>query len=425
MVITTFDEGWYNAAGTHDPSNENTITGNSSGAGFNSFFAFDLAGLDKLVTKATFRVQVDTGGTFGLDPLESISLWGVSTPVATLLAGSTNAYSDLQSGISNGSFSFSPVKGSTYEITLTADAVAAINNAHGAKFALGVHLDDTAKSNEWVRFGGVHATDAISELVLEVQEPPSAVSLSNAAIAEHSATGTVVGTLSTSDPNPTDTHTYQLLSNGGGRFALAGDGASIVLVDGTSLDYEQTSAYALSVRSTDPYGASVDQSLTINVADLAHEVGSALADLLIGGPAKETLIGLAGNDILMGGAGKDVLVGGLGRDVMTGGSGADVFDFNLVKETGRTGATRDVITDFRRDIDHIDLRTIDARTDLPGNNAFGFIGFNPFSGHSGELRLKDSGSNIIVQGDRNGDGRSDFEIVVKEVATLHAGDFLL
>ena len=127
----------------------------------------------------------------------------------------------------------------------------------------------------------------------------------------------------------------------------------------------------------------------------------------------------------MGGAGKDLLVGGLGRDVMTGGGGADVFDFNLVKESGRTGATRDVITDFRRDIDHIDLRTIDAKTDLGGNNAFGFIGFNLFSGHSGELRLKDSGNNIIVQGDRNGDGQSDFEIVVKEVATLHAGDFML
>lgn len=424
-VINAYDEGWYLDTGAHTPSNANTLTGNTASGGHNSFFAFDLAGLDKLVTSAKFRVQLDSLGHSGTDPLESISLWGVSTPVATLLAGTTNAYDDLQSGIKYGSYSFSPVAGSTFEITLTADAIAAINNSSGMKFALGVHLDDTAKPVEWVRFGTGDADDPLSELVLELQEAPTAITLSNAAIVEHSAAGTVVGSLSTIDPNPTDTHLYELLSNGGGRFTLAGDGRSIILVDGASLDYEQTSAYSLAVRSTDPYGASVEQSLTITIADTDYEVGSRLGDLLIGGPLKDSLIGREGNDILMGGAGKDLLVGGLGRDVMTGGTGADVFDFNLVKESGRTVATRDVITDFRRDIDHIDLRTIDSQKDHGGNNSFAFIGFNGFSGHSGELRLKDSGSNIIVQGDVNGDGISDFEIMVREVATLHAKDFLL
>jgi Ca2+-binding RTX toxin-like protein len=422
-VINTIDEGWYDNANQHFPNNSNTLTGSYTGSTYNSFFAYDLSNLDKLVTSGKFRVQIDNTGISALDSQERISLWGVSTSADALLAGTANAFSDLQSSINYGTFTFAPVAGNTYEITLTPEAIAAINDAEGSRFALGVHFD-TAEAGEWMRFGN-SKDEALSELVLEVNETPTAVALSGTSVAEHSATGTVVGALSTSDLNSSDTHSYQLLSNGGGRFALSGDGKSIVVADGSSLDFELAPTHEVTVRSTDSYGAFVDQLLTITLSDLAKEVGSALRDLMVGGPGRDTLIGREGNDDLTGGAGKDLLVGGLGRDVMTGGRGADVFDFNQVKETGRTGSTRDVITDFRRDVDHIDLRSIDSKTDQSGNNKFDFIGFNGFSGHSGELRLKDSGPNVIVQGDVNGDGRSDFEILVREIAALNSTDFYL
>ena len=69
--------------------------------------------------------------------------------------------------------------------------------------------------------------------------------------------------------------------------------------------------------------------------------------------------------------------------------------------------------------DDIDLRTIDANTERSGNNVFPFHRFQcvlPLVLES--LRLRDSGSHIIVQGDVNGDGRSDFEILVRNVDTL-------
>lgn len=102
---------------------------------------------------------------------------------------------------------------------------------------------------------------------------------------------------------------------------------------------------------------------------------------------------------------------------MKGGPGRDDFDFNSVRE-----ARHDLIQDFHRG-DDIDLSTIDARIG-GGNQAFHFIGTHAFTRHAGELRFTDQGATCLVQGDVNGDGRADFDILVK-AATLHQGDFVL
>jgi serralysin len=167
---------------------------------------------------------------------------------------------------------------------------------------------------------------------------------------------------------------------------------------------------------------------------IENAVGGAGSDVIVGNFGSnglsgngggDRLVGLAGNDALWGGTGKDVLVGGWGRDAMTGGPSSDIFDFNHVEESGRTSSTRDVIHDFRRRTDDIDLRGIDSNTNAKGNNKFAFVGFGAFSDTPGELRLKDVGRNLIVQADVNGDGRSDFELLVKNVPSLKASDFLL
>jgi Ca2+-binding RTX toxin-like protein len=155
---------------------------------------------------------------------------------------------------------------------------------------------------------------------------------------------------------------------------------------------------------------------------------------LNGGDDNDTLYGDAGNDVLDGGAGtdaldggegRDILTGGLNRDFLTGGYGLDLFDFNAVNETGRTTSTRDQILDFRRGQDDIDLRTIDANADRSGNNAFRFIGTAAFSDRAGELRIRDLGNDVIIQGDVDGNGTRDFEILVRNVGILSGNDFLL
>ncbi len=159
--------------------------------------------------------------------------------------------------------------------------------------------------------------------------------------------------------------------------------------------------------------------------------GNASANTLFGGALADTLKGVAGNDTLRGNAGNDVLTGGLGRDTMTGNAGLDDFDFNALNEMGKTASTRDRITDFTHLQDDIDLRTIDAKTTVGGNQAFTFIGTSAFHKIAGELhavKINPTGplnDKTIVEGDVNGDGKADFQIELTGLKTLTAADFLL
>lgn len=74
--------------------------------------------------------------------------------------------------------------------------------------------------------------------------------------------------------------------------------------------------------------------------------GGAGRDNLAGGRRNDTLFGGNRNDILDGEGGQDRLDGGSGNDTLTGGTGIDTFVF---------GEGRDKITDFKDDIDTIEL----------------------------------------------------------------------
>jgi Ca2+-binding RTX toxin-like protein len=109
--------------------------------------------------------------------------------------------------------------------------------------------------------------------------------------------------------------------------------------------------------------------------------------------------------------------------VLRGGADRDVFVFNDIADSA-VGSARDVITDFVRGQDKIDLSAIDAREATSANDAFTWFGTKAFSGSAGQLRFSDLGSEVFVQGDVDGDGVADFEIHVK-VATIAASDFIL
>jgi Ca2+-binding RTX toxin-like protein len=129
--------------------------------------------------------------------------------------------------------------------------------------------------------------------------------------------------------------------------------------------------------------------------------------------------GSISNDTLLGYNGNDRLVGGRGKDVLTGGSGNDIFDFNALNEMG-LGSARDVVTDFVRGRDKIDLSTIDARSDLPGNQPFSFV--STFSG-AGQVRY----SSGIVSINTDADATAEYQIQLTGSApnALAASDFVL
>lgn len=128
----------------------------------------------------------------------------------------------------------------------------------------------------------------------------------------------------------------------------------------------------------------------------------------------------SGNDDFKGSSGRDYIIGGLGADTMAGGGGTDFFDFNTVAE-----AQRDVIMDFVRGTDIIDLSTIDATPDYWQTDNFTWVGTGDFTKSSGQLRYTVAAEGVIVSGDTTGDGVADFNITLLGLTALAASDFYL
>jgi len=141
-------------------------------------------------------------------------------------------------------------------------------------------------------------------------------------------------------------------------------------------------------------------------------------DEVRGRQGDDTLTGDNGDDLLKGGMGDDTLIGGVGADGLKGGRDGDIFAFAELK------AGRDVILDFVRGKDLIDLSAIDARAATADDDTFDLIGRMPFSGEAGELRYRVKAGDAIVRGDTDGDGRGDFAIRVVDVQRLEDGDFI-
>jgi len=142
-----------------------------------------------------------------------------------------------------------------------------------------------------------------------------------------------------------------------------------------------------------------------------------------GGMVSGVIDGGSGRDKLGGGSAADTLHGGLDKDRLKGGGDADTFLYSEIADS-RPGA-RDVILDFRsRQSDVIDLSAIDAQSGA-GNQGFSFVGASTFSGAKGELRYDATGRGVIVEADRNGDGKADFSVLLAGLKQVNAGDFTL
>src|SRR5262245_48110726 len=94
-------------------------------------------------------------------------------------------------------------------------------------------------------------------------DAPTDIILSNDSVLENAANGTVVGSLTTTDPDAPlgDTATYTLLDNAGGRFALSG--TDIVVADTNLID--TGASHDILVRVTDAKGAFREEIFTITV----------------------------------------------------------------------------------------------------------------------------------------------------------------
>jgi Ca2+-binding RTX toxin-like protein len=148
-------------------------------------------------------------------------------------------------------------------------------------------------------------------------------------------------------------------------------------------------------------------------------------DTIVGDDGEDTILGGRDADSIIGGEDDDRLIGGLGADTLRGSVGADVFVFADVKDSSRFADMSDLLADFERGVDVIDLSQIDANANAPGNQAFSYIGAAAFGNVAGQLRYTSIASSLQVEMDVNGDGRADSVFRVPGFAPVPLTSFLL
>lgn len=440
-----------------------------------------------------------------------------------------------------------PDAGDTLSYTMVDDAGGrfAIDAATGLITVAGVdQLDyETSASHDIV----VRITDTAGSFidkvfsigVDDVVEAPSAVGFIGGSIAENSAAGTVVATLSGYGATG-----YEMIDPSG-RFTLNSATGVISVAAGAVLDFEAQQSYTLSVVASNDQGRSAPLELVVNLSNVVENqnlVGSAFNDvvqvpssdhwMIDGGDGDDTITTLGGNDKISGGRGQDIIntgggddfiyytfqnngfdrvdggegfdtimsnmnnatigltsisnierissggkagiqikgsadadyldfssvsfdritraidagagndtvigngqdngiIGGDGNDVisgkggldtLTGGKGADVFVYNSVSDSSAATGI-DLITDFEKGVDKIDLRDINTSLHQAGESLT-FINNAAFSGHQGEVSVQAKSGYFEVIADVNGDRTADLIINVTSLNAPGHDDFL-
>ena len=102
----------------------------------------------------------------------------------------------------------------------------------------------------------------------DVNEAPIDATLIGGGVPENSANGTVVGTISGTDPDVGDVLSYALLDAAGGRFAIDAHTGLITVANGALLDFESNASHNVTVRVMDHDGLFIDKTFTIVVANV-------------------------------------------------------------------------------------------------------------------------------------------------------------
>ncbi|MBD2139083.1 putative Ig domain-containing protein [Anabaena sp. FACHB-1237] len=195
---------------------------------------------------------------------------------------------------------------------------------------------------------GANVSDIFTLYVENVNNAPTNITINNSNIAENQAIGTVIGNLSTTDPDIANTFTYSLVSGDGvtdnGSFIIIGN----QLKTNTVFDFETKNSYSIRVKTTDQGGLSYEKQFTINVNDLNE---------ITGNPSINN-----GRNSIIGTNVSDYITGGPGAKTITGGAGNDFFVFTNFRDVGQQ------ITDFTVGEDKIVLSQLLSSISYNGAN---------------------------------------------------------
>jgi large repetitive protein len=323
---------------TTDVDASNTFTYTLvAGTGDTDNAAFNISGSSLRITaspnfeaKSSYTVRIKTADQDGLsfEKAFTITVTNVNETPTDLALSATTVAENVAANSTIGALSTTDVDASnTFTYTLvagTGDTENAAFNISGSSLRITASPDFETKSSYSVRVrtsdqGGLSFEKAFTITILDVVENVSAtdMTISSSAINEKNPLNASVGTLSSTDADAGDTHTYTLVSGTGST-----DNASFNILNnqlraGIAFDFETKSSYSVRVRTTDTGGLSFEKVFTITVTNV-NEAPTAVA-LSVSAVAENASSGTT--------------VGALSSTDVDAG---DTFTYTLVSGTGST-----------------------------------------------------------------------------------------
>lgn len=347
---------------------------------------------------------------------------GSGTPGQPTISGDL-----LSSDLDNAGDVFRAVSGhtdyGTYAITSTGVWTYTLDNANATVQA----LNTGGSLGDWFNLDTEDGTSQIVSITIQgttdaVNHAPTGMTVTPLDVGDGPLQGPIA-TLSTTDPDVGDSHTYSGINPG--SFGISGSSIS-------AAGPVSSGSYQWNIRSTDAAGSWVSTDIAVFVgtggADSfrASDIntffyGAGGADSFNGGSGDDYLFGQADNDTLSASAGNDWIVGGNGSDVLMGGDGSDMFVFNSAMGSSNV----DSIGDFTTGIDRIVLDN--GIFDALGTGALlagAFVNVSPGSTVTAATRIIYNGATGELKYDADGSGAVEAVLIAVMGSPFHGNPSL-
>jgi Bacterial Ig-like domain/Putative Ig domain/Cadherin domain len=278
-VVGSFSTLDVDAGDTHSYSLVNG-TGDSDNAAFtitNNQLKFQVSPDFETKSIYSLRVKATDAGGLSVEKLLTVNITNVNEAPTQLILDANQIAENSAIGTLIGRLtSIDPDSGDTHSYSLAAGfgdngQFEVVNNELRLNFV----PDFESRSVYQLRVRTTDLVGAFWEQELTVRildtlenQAPTAISLSNSLIAEGSANNTLIAQLQTTDLDATDTHSYVLLNDAGGRFKLVGN--ELRVANGSLLDFEAATSHQIRLRTTDSGNPSLayERDITIGVTNI-------------------------------------------------------------------------------------------------------------------------------------------------------------
>ncbi len=287
-----------------DTRNYNIVSGNTNGAfgvnaGSGEIVVLNPAALDyEVLTSFSLTIEVADSNGASSTAVVTINVTNVSDNSISAISDIDAASETIAENSGNGTvvgisaLATDADAPDTISYTLTDDAggrfaidgvtgVVTVANGSALDYELGTSHNITVRADST---DGSFSNRTFQIQLTNVNEAGiSAISDVNASansVAENSSNGTTVGyTAFASDPDSTDSISYTLDDNAGGRFAIDSVTGIITVANGLALDRETAAAHTIIVRATSTDGSMAVLSVDISLIDVNEFAISTLSDL--------------------------------------------------------------------------------------------------------------------------------------------------